>query len=231
MGYQQSWFCHVCGQRNRQHASYCGQCGEVNPAGATLPPQVQPLPVKRRSIGRTFSIGCLGLIGFIFVASTLSRAFLGESEQIVENKSPVATPTAIPAALSQADRLREIADPIVYLPPGGTYYHRNTQCQLAPDRSGPVRLSEAVKTSFDCPVCKPAKILTPPSPTPTPAQLAEEELPTVSSPALTTAESSSGGSYSPSYSPRRTPGKDVYVRGYTRKDGTHVRAHTRSRKR
>lgn len=38
----------------------------------------------------------------------------------------------------------------------------------------------------------------------------------------------SGYSYSGGYSSRKTPGTDVHVRSYYRKDGTFVRAHTRS---
>lgn len=85
------------------------------------------------------------------------------------------------------------------------HYH-NLGCHaLATGNSSTIEIGKAKAKYTPCPVCRPPLLIS-----------ANES------------ESDTSSETTPSSVPRMTPGTDVHVKGYYRKDGTYVRPHTRS---
>lgn len=99
---EQSWYCPKCGRQNQISFKFCTDCGTALPPGAVTNQSTgQPTPPKKKSVGKTISMGCLGLIGLIFVASIASAILHGalSRSRTSANLPSVSTSPSVKAGL------------------------------------------------------------------------------------------------------------------------------------
>ena len=82
--------CPACQQGVSRQTVSCPKCGQPLHAMNYQQPQFQqnfPQPVpKKGGIGKTFGVGCLGLIGFFVVIGILTAAFLPKTNNSTQNQ-------------------------------------------------------------------------------------------------------------------------------------------------
>lgn len=103
--------CPACGSQVSSHASSCLTCGQPIAASGGHPPPFQqsssqPLPfsqqvvppTRRRGCGGNLGLGCLGLIGLLFLMGLISSLLRQSSNQDARKPSPQQSATASPIA-------------------------------------------------------------------------------------------------------------------------------------
>lgn len=100
--------CSSCQNLISRQALSCPRCGQPSRPTSYQQPQFQqnfPQPVpKKGGIGRTFGIGCLGLIGFFMIMGIISAVLIPKTNSSTQNQSSkenVITPMASKPPLPQ----------------------------------------------------------------------------------------------------------------------------------
>ena len=136
-----------------------------------------------------------------------------------QGPSPSVEAEASPWGETQSASLAQtVDDPIVYVTRTGSKYH-SAGCRYLAKSSIPMKLSEARLRYGPCSVCNPPVAQTGVS-APAPS---DQVTPSANHPAA------ENGSQYGEISPATGKPKTTYVHGYTRKDGTYVRSHYRSK--
>lgn len=175
-------------------------------------------PGKVSPMAKRSGCGCLGLLGLLILLGAIGQLLPDKTRQ----NQKAAIDKSIPTRLDSSNTVARLDSEVVYFAPGSLFYHREN-CSRSTSLARPTLLVEAAAHAHACPVCNPPVPQKSPAPVATIEARRQEDADAVAPPPT----ASYGSGWTPS-APRHTPGSDVHVDGYYRKDGTYVRPHTRS---